>query len=240
VNDETFRESLLQVMERKTHWAWPHFTSGRVATSRLHLHLEQEWEVYVRDFPVLIGRAYVQCPVAEVRRDLAENLYEEETGGLVAGRPHPELFLEIPRGLGFDLARFERVELLPTSRIYRDVLDVATSSRGWEVATAVTTLFIEGTPWDRSVLDPNAPARPEPALADHPLVRHHGLPVEALALVKAHRGVEGDHRRAAWRMVLDHVRPAARPAVVETMREALAAWKVYRDGVADAVGLGSA
>ena len=237
VDESSFREALLDVMEGKTHWAWPRFTGGDVANDRLHVHLEQEWAVYVRDFPVLIGRAYVQCPLAEVRRELAENLYEEETGGLVAGRPHPELFLEIPRGLGMDLRRFERVELLPSSRVYRDVLDVATTARGWEVATAVTTLFIEGTPYDRSVLDPNAPARPEPPLEDHPLVRHHGLPVASLALVKAHRGVEGDHRRAAWRMVLDHVGPEARPAVVDTMREALAAWKLYRDGVAEAVGL---
>ena len=102
----SFRDALLDVMERKVHPAWPAFTSGRVARDRLHVHLEHEWEVYVRDFPVLLGRAYVQCPVAEARRALAENLYEEETGGLSAGRPHPELFLEYPRGLGMDLARF--------------------------------------------------------------------------------------------------------------------------------------
>src|SRR4051812_43507058 len=88
-----FIEQLLQVMEGKSHWAWPLFTSGQVARERLHVHFEQEYETYVRDFPVLVGRAYVQCPVAEVRRELAENVYEEETGGLIAGRPHPELFL---------------------------------------------------------------------------------------------------------------------------------------------------
>ena len=77
-------------MERKVHWAWPHFTSGRVAKERLHIHFEQEYATYVRDFPIMVGWAYVQCPIAEVRRDLAENLYEEETGGIIAGRPHPD------------------------------------------------------------------------------------------------------------------------------------------------------
>ena len=91
---EAFRERLLVIMDRKDHWAWPMFTSGQVPKGRLHFHFEQEYETYVRDFPVLVGRAYVQCPLAPVRRELAENLYEEETGGLVAGRPHPELFLE--------------------------------------------------------------------------------------------------------------------------------------------------
>ena len=103
----TFREQLLAVMERKNHWAWPAFTSGKVTKTLLHLHFEQEYATYVRDFPVMVGWAYVRCPVPEVRRSLAENLYEEETGGLVAGSPHPELFLEYPRGLGMDLRRFE-------------------------------------------------------------------------------------------------------------------------------------
>ncbi len=31
-----FVEALLGVMERKRHWAWPAFTSGRVARARLH------------------------------------------------------------------------------------------------------------------------------------------------------------------------------------------------------------
>ena len=113
---ETFREQLLSVMERKDHWAWPAFTSGRVPKALLHFHFEQEYATYVRDFPVMVGWAYVRCPIAEVRRSLAENLYEEETGGLVAGSPHPKLFLEYPRGLGMDLSRFEHVELLPAAR----------------------------------------------------------------------------------------------------------------------------
>lgn len=234
---DAFREALLGVMERKVHWAWPDFTNGRVEKSRLHVHLEQEYAVYVRDFPVLVGRAYVQCPIAEVRRELAENLYEEETGGLHAGRPHPELFLEYPKGLGFELKRFERVELLPGAKLYRGLLDETTQTRGWSVAAAVVTLFIEGTPHERALFDANAQPRPEPPLEHHPLVKHYGLPVEALALTKAHRGVEGDHRLAAWRVMLDHVGDGERARVVESLEQVLAAWLVYRDDVASACGL---
>jgi hypothetical protein len=237
MNQDELKEALLSVMERKVHWAWPSFTTGKVARDKLHVHLEQEYAVYVRDFPVLVARAYVQCPIALVRRELAENIYEEETGGLVAGRPHPELFLEYPRGLGMDLARFEDVALLPDAAKYRTFLDDATLHRGWSVAAAVTTLFLEGTPYDRSVLDPNAKKRPEPPLEEHPLVKHYGLPLEALALTKAHRGVEGDHRAAAWRVMLDHVPPIDRRAVVEAMEEALVLWLAYRDDVARACGL---
>lgn len=225
------------MMERKVHWAWPAFTQGEVAADRLHLHLEQEYGTYVRDFAVLLGRAYVQCPIDEVRRDLAENLYEEETGRLSRGRPHAELFLEYPRGLGMDLARFREVELQPAARQYRAALDAATLGAGWELATAVTTIFVEGTCHERGELDPQAPRRPEPPLEQHPLVVHYGLPLSSLALTKVHRMVEGDHRAAAWRMVLDHVPSERRAAVVEGMELVLTRWLAYRDEVAEACGL---
>ena len=238
VDQLAFREAMLGVMERKVHPAWAAFTSGRVPKALLHVHLEQEYATYVRDFPVLIGRAYVQCPIAAVRRELAEKLYEEETGGVHAGRPHPELFLEYPKGLGMDLARFEAVTLLPNAARFRAVLDDATTGRGWAVAAAVTTIFLEGTSYERGEIDPSAMKRPTAALADHPLVRHYGLPIEHLALTKAHRAVEGDHRAAAWRIMLDYVPASERTEVVRWMEAALAGWRAYRDEVASACGVG--
>lgn len=232
-----FQAALLEIMERKQHWAWPAFTSGRVARELLHVHLEQEYAVYVRDFPVLVGRAYVQCPVASVRRELAENLFEEETGKLAAGRPHPELFLEYPRGLGMDLGRFDSVELLPGARAYRDWIDEATIARGWVSAATVVTLFIEGTVHERGELDPSAAKRPVPPLEEHPLVRHYGLPLESLALTRAHRKVEGEHRAAAWRCVLDHAPAEQRAEAVALLERTLEAWLGYRDAVALACGL---
>jgi pyrroloquinoline-quinone synthase len=234
---EGFKEALLAIMERKVHWAWPHFTTGRVPADRLHIHFEQEYATYVRDFPVMVGWAYVQCPVAEVRRDLAENLFEEETGGLIAGKPHPELFMEYPRGLKMDLSRFDHVELLPAARQYRAVLDEHTQRHGWAQAAAVTTIFVEGTDHERGELDPNAQKRPAPPLEEHPLVKHYGLPVEGLALTKAHRRVEGSHRAAAWRMILDHVPASEYNGVLAAMERTLEAWRGYRDGVAAACGV---
>jgi pyrroloquinoline-quinone synthase len=232
-----FLEALLSIMEGKRHWAWTSFTSGQVPRDRLHIHFEQEYETYVRDFPRMVGWAYVQCPVAEVRRMLAENLYEEETGGLVAKRPHPELFLEYPRGLGMDLARFENVSLLPAARIYRDTLDDFLVRHGWEVACAVATLFVEGTEYERGEVDAAAPKRPIAPLEQHPLVVHYGLPLAALALTKAHRAVEGEHRASSWDALLNHGSADRRAAVVDAMRRTLAAWVAYRDDVALACGL---
>ncbi len=233
-----FTEALLGVMEAKEHWAWPSFTGGLVPRHLLHIHLEQEYATYVRDFPVLVARAYVSCPIATVRRELIENVFEEETGRLGAGKPHPELFLEYPRGLGMDLSRFERVELLPGAAAYRTFLDRCTLEGGWDVAAAVTTLFLEGTKFDRGELAADAPRRPAPPLTEHPLVKHYGLPLEALALTRAHRNVEGGHRAAAWRSILDHVlEPVRQEAVLAALRGALTHWLRYRDDVAAACGI---
>jgi pyrroloquinoline-quinone synthase len=68
-------------------------------------------------------------------------------------------------------------------------------------------------------------------------VKHYGLPLGQLLLTKAHRAVEGEHRAAAWRVMLDHVPSEARLAVVDSMERALTLWLGYRDGVAEACGL---
>ena len=74
-------------------------------------------------------------------------------------------------------------------------------------------------------------------LEEHPLVVHYGLPLDALALTKAHRRVEGSHREAAWRIVLDHIPNADRVGVIDAMEETLVAWLAYRDELAAACGL---
>src|SRR5688500_18600667 len=213
MNRSEFQEKLLSVMERKTHWSNEAFATGGVARDRMHVHFEQEYATFVRDFPILVGRAYIQCPIASVQRDLAENLYEEETGAIAAGKPHPVLFLEIPKRFGCDMRRFERVALLPGARKYRDVLDRHALGRRWEAAAAATTIFIEGTQYERGELDPRAPKRPMPRLEQHPLHVHYALPLSALELPRIHRTVEGGHRAAAWRTILDHVDASKRETV---------------------------
>jgi pyrroloquinoline-quinone synthase len=147
------------------------------------------------------------------------------------------LFLEYPRGLGMSLRRFENVRLLPNARRYRAYLDAATGKRGWDVAAAVVTIFVEGTVYERGEIDPRAAKRPVTPLAEHPLVRYYGLPIQRLALTKAHRGVEGEHRAAAWRIILNHVPADRRKTVIAAMRTALARWLAFRDDVAKACGL---
>ena len=101
------RERLLAVMDRKHHWAYPNLTRAGLTRDQLFAHFKHEYLVYVRDFPVLLARVLGNVPaVDEVRRALAENVYEEQTGGLSRTDAHPALFLKMMAGLGFAPSAF--------------------------------------------------------------------------------------------------------------------------------------
>jgi pyrroloquinoline-quinone synthase len=237
---DALREDLLAVMDRKNHWAWAHFEDGRATRDQLLVHFQQEWEVYVRDFPVLLSRVHSVCPHPEVRRDIAENLFEEETGKLSGSGPHPDLFLHMMKGLGFSRTLFREVRMLPEANAYRTWIDQVTTGSSWLEGAALVTLFIEGSVHERRYLEGKAPAG---AGADEEartcwLARHYGVAEEFLELKRAHGRIEGEHRGAAWRMVLDHATgPRAAERVVRVMRRALDLWLRYRDGVARACGI---
>src|SRR5579864_856014 len=93
------RETLLAVMDRKHHWAYPALTRPGLARAQLYTHFRHQYLVYVRDFPILLARALgIVPPIDDVRRSLSENLYEEQTGGLSGTAAHPQLFLRMMRG----------------------------------------------------------------------------------------------------------------------------------------------
>lgn len=237
-------DRLLLVMDQKNHWAYPALTRPGLSRAQLLVHFQHEYAVYVRDFPVLLARALGQVPdVPEVRRSLAENLYEEQTGGLSKSAPHPELFLRMMEGLGYSRSQFEEslldADLHPAARSYRDFLRTKAAESPWQAAAALLTIFVEGSINERGELA-GTYVRPkgEAAIARHPLVVHYGCPPSAMQLVRAHGDVEGGHRDDAWRVVVDHAGDEAlMKTIVDTCMEALVRWHRYRDGVAERMGI---
>jgi len=241
--EHSITPQLLDVMDRKRHWAYPALTRPGLRRDQLLVHFRHEYAVYVRDFPVLLARALGQLPpLPGVRAALAENLYEEQTGGLSGTAPHPELFLRMMEGLGFERALFDdgACALHPAASLYREWL-LEESARGpWQAAVALLTVFVEGSVNERAELAGTF-HRPNPAEAarHHPLVLHYGCPVEAMQLTRAHAAVEGGHRSDAWRIVVEHVpeKGELQARVVSTCRRALEMWLAYRDGVAERMGV---
>jgi pyrroloquinoline-quinone synthase len=233
MSGDVLRERLLAIMDGKNHARWPAFGRPGLSRAQLTIHFGQEFVTYVRDFPVLLARVLAQAPPDEVRRALAENLYEEQTGGLSFGSSHPALFLAMIDGLGIDRAHVERARPLPESARYRAFLDEASASPPWVVGAAVVTIFVEGSVHERAELaGTRALPEVEEAIREHPMVKHYGCPPAAMGLVRAHRAVERGHRADAWRMVQDHA-DGHEDAIVAAVSRARALWLAYRDAVCD-------
>lgn len=229
-------------MDRKQHWAWHYFSGNKVPRDHLKIHFRQEYAVYVRDFPVLLARIHGKNPPRDVRSTLAKNIYEEDTGGLSLGQSHPDLFLTMMMGLGFDRTEFRDVELLSTSLAYRQWLDTVSQERDWIQGLAAFTIFVEGSTNDRrEILHPSQPKTPaeiEDLVNKHPLVLYHGLSPKYMDLVRAHHIVEPSHRHAAYETVLTYAQePEQQEAVLDVLNEALRQWLHFRDGIARASGL---
>jgi pyrroloquinoline-quinone synthase len=233
-------------MDRKHHWAFPALTRPGLSRDQLLVHFRHEYLVYVRDFPVLLARALGGVPpLQDVRAALAENLYEEQTGGLSRSAPHPELFLRMMEGLGYTRDVFddpsEHSDVLhPNAVAYASFLRERSASPPWQAAVALLTIFVEGSRNERAELAGTwVRKRGEEAINEHPLVRHYGCPPAAMALARAHADVEGGHRSDAWKMVLAHVDDDSPLAaeVIALCDEALRLWLAYRDGVAERMGL---
>jgi pyrroloquinoline-quinone synthase len=233
-------ERLLSVMDTKDHWAWKHFTRPGLSKEQLTIHFRHEFLTYVRDFPVLLARVLGQSPPVEVRAALAANIDEEQTGHYSFGVSHPDLFLQMMDGLGIDRADVEVGRIEPEAVAYRAFLDGCTGSPPWFVGAAVMTIFVEGSVHERAERKGERSQLPiEDAIAAHPMVRFYGCPPAAMRLTRAHRAVEGDHRKDAWAMLLGHLPagPEASGTVIDAVGQAHLAWQTYRDGVARAMGL---
>jgi pyrroloquinoline-quinone synthase len=240
LHDE-LEEKLLSIMDKKDHWAWKRFTGPGLTKEQLAVHFRHEFLTYVRDFPVLLARVLGQAPPDDAREALARNIDEEQTGHYSFGVSHPELFLQMMDGLGIPRSSVTEGPIEPEAAHYRSLLDRVSGSPPWFVGAAVVTIFVEGSVHERQERAGARSERPiEEAILAHPMVRFYGCPPEAMRLARAHRAVEGDHRRDAWDVLFRHI-PAHREVEDEVLRavaDAHRAWLSYRDGVARAMGLG--
>jgi pyrroloquinoline-quinone synthase len=247
-----FRNALLEIMEAKSHWAdfaFPaHVSNGAMLT-----RFQREYWDFVKPFPYYLRGVLAQLPkpkkgkedaFADVRKDLIENIEEEETGMHHAGESHAELFLRIPKdpAFGFQDSDFRSPPNASQSVAYRSFLTNASYNRGWEVGAAVTTLFLEGNKHERSNFHKEFGIQPWRGLPleEHPLRVHKGVALESLKLVEVHHtldAADGDHRRAAWNMMLKHISPAKRREVVSVMQEALTHYQAWRDEEAELCGV---
>lgn len=237
-----FREQLFAISSQKVHWSTPYFNGPTATKEHLNIHFRQEYAVYLRDFGVLLARIVGMNPPWQIRRILATTIYEEETGGLSLGRSHKELFLQMMMGLGFSREEFHEVNLLGSSRAYREWLEGICGEDQWLIGAANLTIFVEGTANDRADVAykhyPKNEAEIQDVVMKHPLVVYHGLAPEFMDLVRAREMVEPMNRQVVYDMIVDEaVKTGQQKQVLQSLEHGLSLWLQYREDIARACGL---
>lgn len=103
--DEVMQYSMLK---HPFYRAW---SEGRLSKTVLGEYAKQYY-AHVRAFPTYVSAVHSRCEDLSIRKELLENLIEEERGD----ENHPELWLRFAEGLGVAREDVKDAELLPSTR----------------------------------------------------------------------------------------------------------------------------
>lgn len=90
------------------------------ATKQEIANWARQFYLMVREAPRGIGNNYVNCPDPQMRVELAESIFEEETGAMTGTANHTELFRRFLKALGVDQEEADSTELSDTILLARD------------------------------------------------------------------------------------------------------------------------
>jgi pyrroloquinoline-quinone synthase len=206
------------------HPLWLEIAEGKLSLPQLRAFAAQFF-LQVREFPRAVSAMHARCPFPEVRRELAESLYEEETGRISGcDLAHPKLFLRFGRGLGMRPEELLDAHPLPTTRSLIEWFELSTQQRSFIEAAAAINLAAEGQV--PGAFGPFARA----------LERHYGLPRESVAFWDIHELADAEHSGVGDHIV---VKFAASDELQARVRGALArsleVWWQFFDGIARAL-----
>src|SRR5678815_3713099 len=112
--DAFIGDLVARIQARRTfgnHPLWLAIADGKLDREQLKRFAVQFF-LQVREFPRAVSAMHANCPFPHERKELAESVYEEETGRISGcNQPHPELFIRFGEAVG--LSRAEMVEGQP-------------------------------------------------------------------------------------------------------------------------------
>src|SRR5262245_822346 len=206
------------------HPLWRGIEEGRLPRAGLGPFAVQFF-LQVREFPRAVSALHSSCPDAHERVELAESLYEEETGRISGCNvSHPELFIRFGEGIGIPRAAMVDGVPLPTTAALIGWFEDSTRRHSFIEGSAATNLAAEGQV--PGAFGPFARA----------LERHYGCTRETVAFWDIHEQADREHSAIG-----DHVvaRMATTPELQAGVRRAVARslelWWQFFDGIARAV-----
>jgi pyrroloquinoline-quinone synthase len=207
------------------HPLWRRIAEGDLPRAAL-VPFAVQFFLQVREFPRAVSALHSRCPDDTQRIELAESLYEEETGRISGcGISHPELFVRFGESVGAPrAAMIEGVPLPATAALIEWFLG-STRDRPFIEGAAATNLAAEGQV--PGAFGPFARA----------LERHYGCSRDAVAFWDVHEQADREHSAIGDHVV---VRLATTPDLQAGVRRAVARslelWWGFFDGIAAAVG----
>lgn len=221
---EAFIDDLTaRIQARRTfgsHPLWLAIADGKLGREQLQRFAVQFF-LQVREFPRAVSAMHANCPFPQERKELAESVYEEETGRLSGcNEPHPELFLRFGQALGLARADMIDGEPLPATRALIDWFELSTKQRSFIEAAAAINLAAEG----------QVPGAFGPMARR--LQEHYGLSREAVEFWDVHEMADAEHSEVGDNIVVRHATDAAIQARVrDALQHSLDAWWQFFDGI---------
>ena len=192
------------------HPLWRAIEAGRISRPGLQL-FAQQFFLQVREFPRALSAMHANCPYPDVRAELAESLYEEESGRISGcGLSHPELFLRFGRALGLSRASLVDATPLPETASLIHWFETSTKNRPFLEGAAAINLAAEGQV--PGAFAPFARA----------LEKHYGLTREDVAFFDLHEEADREHSDVGDHVVVrfaesDALQTATRAAVEQSL-----------------------
>jgi pyrroloquinoline-quinone synthase len=221
------RDLVARIGARRTfgsHPLWLELADGKLSREQLKFFAVQFF-LQVREFPRAVSAMHANCPFPDARMELAESIYEEETGRLSGcNHPHPELFIRFGEAVGLTRAEMVEGHPLPATRALIDWFELSTKQRSFIEAAAAINLAAEG----------QVPGAFGP-LARR-LQKNYGLSREAVEFWDIHEMADAEHSEVGDHIVVRHATDAATQARVrDALQHSLDAWWQFFDGIQAAI-----
>jgi pyrroloquinoline-quinone synthase len=178
----------------------------------------------VREFPRAVSALHSSCPDLGERAELAESLYEEETGRVSGcGVSHPELFIRFGEGVGVPRDAMVHGTPLPSTARLIEWFERSTKERPFIEGAAATNLAAEGQV--PGAFGPFARA----------LERHYGCTRDQVAFWDVHEQADREHSAIGDHIVIRlATTPELRAAVRDAVARSLDLWWRFFDDIAAA------
>ena len=203
---------------------WCVYSKDHLAVSGARM-LIQQWGIFTRHSRRCWAHVVGNCAHLEVRKFIVrENLYEEEA---LEGHSHYELLVKMGKAVGLAREQVEGAKPLPTTVVALHAWETLTKNRTWYEGLAAKAV-LERTN-DRKCGNFSAEQGER-------WMRQLKLTADDVEFWLLHDTVDQVHGGGSFNLMEKYLRTdAEREAAIHAAEESMMAWKVYLDGVCDAV-----